>query len=483
MIPDKRLSKLFKQCLSRALIALSLACQIPSLQGVCRADDDGDRPNIIFILADDLGYGDLSCFGQTNFSTPRIDRLAEEGMRLTNHYAGSTVCAPSRACLLAGQHTGHVYQRFNGNVQFRPDPDDRTVARLLKDAGYATAMIGKSGLSCNSEDGSLPNRKGFDHFFGYVSHRAAHRYYPEQLWRNGAPVGYPDNHDKSGAQYSGDLFLADALQFIERHKNGPFFLHLSLQQPHADLAVPLKWKEPFLEKYEETPFEGGHYRAESHPKATYAGMVTYLDHTVGKIIDKLREANVSENTLVIFSSDNGAMSEGGWSRRYFNSSGPLRGGKRDLYEGGIRVPTIAWWPGKVAPGSESPHVSAFWDFLPTVCEIIGVQTPSNTDGISYLPTLLGKGEQQTHPYLYWEFYEQGGKQAVRMGKWKGVRLDVSQNPDGALELYDLEADLGEAHNVALKHPDVARRLEELIRAAHTDSEIVSFAKRSKRPSQ
>jgi arylsulfatase A-like enzyme len=404
-------------------------------------------------------------------------------MRLTNHYAGSTVCAPSRACLLAGQHTGHVYQRFNGNVQFRPDPDDRTVARLLKDAGYATAMIGKSGLSCNSEDGSLPNRKGFDHFFGYVSHRAAHRYYPEQLWRNGAPVGYPDNHDKSGAQYSGDLFLADALQFIERHKKGPFFLHLSLQQPHADLAVPLKWKEPFLEKYEETPFEGGHYRAESHPKATYAGMVTYLDHTVGKVIDKLREANVSENTLVIFSSDNGAMSEGGWSRRYFNSSGPLRGGKRDLYEGGIRVPTIAWWPGKVAAGSESPHVSAFWDFLPTVCEIIGVQTPSNTDGISYLPTLLGKGEQQTHPYLYWEFYEQGGKQAVRMGKWKGVRLDVSQNPDGALELYDLEADLGEAHNVALKHPDIARRLEELIRDAHTDSEIVSFAKRSKRRSQ
>ena len=221
----------------------------------------------------------------------------------------------------------------------------------------------------------------------------------------------------------------------------------------------------------------------TRPKATFAGMVTLLDHTVGKVIDKLSEVNVSENTLVIFSSDNGAMSEGGWSRRYFNSSGPLRGGKRDLYEGGIRVPTIAWWPGKVAPGSESPHVSAFWDFLPTVCEIIGVQTPSNIDGISYLPTLLGKGMQQTHAYLYWEFYEQGGKQAVRMGKWKGVRLDVSKNPDGALELYDLEEDLGEAHNLVLDHPDVASRLEELMRAAHTDSEIVSFAKRSQRRSQ
>lgn len=434
-------------------------------------------PNIIFILADDLGYGDLGCFGQQNFDTPHLDQMASDGIKLTQHYAGSTVCAPSRACLLTGTHTGHVYQRFNGNIEFREDPLDITVATLLKDAGYHTAMIGKSGLSCRSDDGAMPNRKGFDHFFGYINHNTAHRYYPEALYRDGAKVLYPNNHGKEGELYSGDLFLKDTLDYLELHATQPFFLHLSLQQPHADLAAPDEWKAPFLDKFEDEPFPGNGYRAEPHPKATFAGMVTYLDDTVGKVRAKLEELGIADNTLIIFSSDNGAMTEGGWSRENFNSSGPLRGGKRDMYEGGIRVPTIACWPGKIEPGSESAHVSAFWDFLPTACDVADIDTPDDVDGISYLPTLLGEGEQSEHEYLYWEFYEQGGKQAVRWGEWKGVRLDVNKNRNGPLELYDLSSDLGETNNVASEHPDVLKKLAEMMDEAHVDSPIIRFGGR------
>ena len=439
-----------------------------------------DRPpNIIFILADDLGYADLGCFGQQNFATPHIDRLAAEGLRFTDHYAGSTVCAPSRACLLTGMHTGHVFQRFNGSVSFRDDPQDTTVARLLSAAGYHTAMIGKSGLSCNSDDGDLPRRKGFDEFFGYSSHSAAHRYYPTWLWKNGEKIEYEQNHGKEGELYSGDLFRSAALEYIEAQAARPFFLHLSLQQPHADLAVPDAWKKPFLGNFDDAPYQGGNYRAEPHPKATFAGMVTYLDDTVGRVMAKLEELGIAENTLVIFSSDNGAMSEGGWSRENFNSSGPLRGGKRDLYEGGIRVPTVAWWPGTIDGGRTTNHVSAFWDFLPTACELAQAQMPDDLDGVSYVPTLLGRAGQQQHKYLYWEFYEQGGKQAVRMGKWKGVRLRVSQDLEGPIELYDLEADLGETTNVAEQYPKIVAAINEKMREAHVDSEVVSFVKRPK----
>ena len=437
------------------------------------ADDTALRPNIVFILADDLGYGDLSCFGQRNFSTPHLDRLAAEGLKLTNHYAGSTVCAPSRACLLTGMHTGHVYQRLNGTIQFRDDPLDITVARHLKQAGYHTALIGKSGLSCNSDDGGLPNRKGFHYVYGCTSHGAAHRYYPEWLWDNGQRIELHGNDVFEGEHYSGDLFLDKALLYLEQHASKPFFLHLALQQPHADLNVPTKWREPFVGKFQETPFGGRWYRPETHPKATFAGMVTYLDHSVGLVVQKLKELGIAERTLVIFSSDNGAMSEGGWSRDYFNSSGPLRGGKRDLYEGGIRVPTIAWWPGVVAAGQTSDHVSAFWDFLPTACELAGATPPADIDGISYAPLLLG-GKQPQHEFLYWEFYERGGKQAIRQGQWKGVRLNVSRDRDGPLELYDLHADPGETTDVASNHPEVVAKLARLMQSAHTESEVVSF---------
>jgi arylsulfatase A len=433
-----------------------------------------ERPNIVFILADDLGYGDLGCYGQKNFATPNIDRMAAEGLRFTQHYAGSTVCAPSRACLMTGLHTGHTWQRANGGPGMRPDPEDVTVARLLKDAGYRTALIGKSPF-IKDNDGLRPNAKGFDHFFGYANHSAAHRYYPESLWRNGEKVLYSDNHSQEGAQYSSDLFVQDALAWLDENADEPFFLHLTLQQPHADLNVPAKWKERYLGKFNETPFAGNHYRAEPNPLATFAGMVTHLDDAVGQVLTKLRELGVAENTLVLFSSDNGAMNEGGWSREAFDSSGPLRGGKRDLYEGGVRVPLIAWWPGSIAPGGETDHISAFWDFLPTVCELTGAAAPADTDGISYLPTLLGKGKQAPHDYLYWEFHERGGKQAVRQGEWKAVRLDVNKKRPRPLELYNLSNDVGETHDVAAEHPEIVARMQKLMREAHVDTDQFQIA--------
>jgi arylsulfatase A-like enzyme len=431
------------------------------------------RPNLVLILADDLGYGDVGCYGQTNFATPHLDRMAAEGMRFVQHYAGSPVCAPSRACLLAGQHTGHVFQRANGEIAFRPDPQDICIARLLKDAGYHTALIGKSGLSGRTPNPRHPNDKGFDHFFGFVSHGEAHRYYPETLLRNGDSVRLEGNHGMEGSQYTGDLFLADALRYLDERAhagNGqPFFLHLAFQQPHPDLAAPAKWREPFVGKFDETPFPGDNYRAESHPKATFAGMVTCLDDAVGQVLARLRELGLAENTLVLFASDNGAMSEGGWRREYFQSSGGLRGGKRDMYEGGIRTPLIAWWPGHVSANQQSRHVSAFWDFVPTACELAGATPPADVDGISFVPTLLGRTrEQRQHDYLYWEFYEQGGKQAVRQGPWKAVRLRALTPRRAVVELYHLDDDPAEEHDVAAEHPDVVARLTGLMREAHRD---------------
>ncbi|QDU53946.1 arylsulfatase [Aeoliella mucimassa] len=454
-----------------------------ALSGGQALAEDAEQPNIIFILADDLGYGDLGCYGQKNFATPRIDQLANEGLRFTQHYAGCTVCFPSRSVLLTGQHMGHVLCRANGDYQFPEDPQEITIASRLKQAGYHTAMIGKSGLSCRSDDPSLPNRKGFDHFFGYLSHGAAHRYYPEHLYRNGEQVDYPGNHGKEGDTYSGDLFLADALRYLDERAEagGPFFLHLSLQQPHADLQVTQKYREQFIGQFDEQPAKGGGYRDEAHPKSTFAGMVTYLDTTVGQVIDKLHQTGMAENTLVIFSSDNGAMSEGGWSAEYFTSSGPLRGGKRDMYEGGLRVPTIAYWPGTITAGTESDHQSAFYDFAATACELAGIAPPANTDGISYVPTLTGAGSQPTHEYLYWEFYEQGGKQAVRYGDWKGVRLNVNKNRNAPIELYNLADDLGEQHDIAANHPEVVKKIAAIMDEAHEPSPLIDFGQVRKKP--
>jgi arylsulfatase A len=449
------------------LVCLAIFGPTVAVQGA-----EASRPNIVFILADDLGYGDLSCYGQQNFSTPQLDRMAAQGLKFTQHYAGSCVCAPSRACLLAGQHTGHVFQRANGQIAFRPDPQDVCVARLLKNAGYHTAMIGKSGLSCRTTNGRLADEKGFDHFFGFIGHDAAHRHYPQSLWRDGEEVRYADNQGEEGAEYSCDLFLADALAYLDARAKAktPFFLHLSLTQPHADLAAPPKWRDPFVGKFDETPFAGNGYRAESHPKATFAGMVTCLDDAVGQVLARLQSLGLADNTLVLFASDNGAMSEGGWSRENFNSSGPLRGGKRDMYEGGLRTPLIAWWPGRIPGGGVTDHVSAFWDFAPTACELAGAKPPADADGISYLPTLAGRSaEQKQHDFLYWEFYEEGGKQAVRQGDWKAVRLNALKPASAKVELYNLADDLAEKHDVAAEHADVVARLSALMRDAHVDS--------------
>lgn len=429
----------------------------------------GSRPNIIFILADDMGYNDLSIMGQKNFKTPNLDKMAEEGMILTDHYAGSTVCAPSRATLLTGQHTGHVYQRGNGPIEFRPDPKDITIATRLKQAGYHTAMIGKSGLACNSSNATLPNEKGFDHFFGFLAHAAAHRFYPTELTRNGQIVKYPQNKGYTGEIYSGDLFLDDTLAYLDERARShqPFFLHFAIQQPHADLSVPEEFRQPFINKYDERSRGTGGYRPQTHPAATYAAMITYVDHTIRRVLQKLRKLAIEDNTLVIFSSDNGSYSEGGYHYSIHNSNAPFRGGKRDLYDGGIRVPTIAWWPGRIKTGVRSDHISAFWDFAPTALELAGLPIPEEMDGISYLPTLLGRPEEQKqHTYLYWEFYEQNGKQAVRYGKWKGIRLTLRNNRNGPIELYDIVNDPGETMNLADLYPEIVRRIAAFMENAH-----------------
>ena len=440
----------------------------------------GSRPNMIFILADDMGYNDLSIMGQENFVTPNLDRMAEEGMIFTDHYCGSTVCAPSRATLLTGNHTGRVYQRGNGDIEFRRDPHDITIATRLQDAGYHTAMIGKSGLACHSDDADLPNDKGFDHFFGFLDHRDAHRYFPPELVRNGERITYPGNHGSEGEIYSGDLLLDDTLTYIDQRgqEDAPFFLHLALQQPHADMVAPQEFRMPYVGQFEEEPYpEDRHYYPQTHPAATYAAMITYVDHTVRRVLQKLRELGIEEDTLVMFSSDNGSHAEGGYHYNIHDSNAPFRGGKRDLYEGAIRMPTLAWWPGMIPAGTRTDHISAFWDFPATALELAGESVPEEMDGISFVPVLVGReDEQEEHEYLYWEFYEFGGRQAVRHKKWKGVRLNVSEDRHGPLELYDLEEDPEESNNIADNHPDIVEKLAEFMEDAHEppESELFSF---------
>ncbi|MBN1361834.1 MAG: arylsulfatase [Sedimentisphaerales bacterium] len=427
-------------------------------------------PNIIFVLADDLGYGDLGCYGQQTIRTPNIDRMAAEGMIVTNHYAGSTVCAPSRCALMTGLHTGHCLIRGNARVPLRPE--DVTVPELLKQAGYATGLIGKWGLG-DADTTGAPNHQGFDYSFGYLDQRHAHNYYPDYLWRNGEKVAIPNEvrevNPPGGVAtkrvaYSHDLFAAEALQFIERHRDEPFFLYLALTIPHANNEARNEGME--VPSY-------GAYANEDWPDAQkgHAAMITRMDGDIGRLSEKLKALDLDEDTLVLFSSDNGPHQEGGADPTFFDSNGPLRGIKRDLYEGGIRVPLIARWPGKIKAGSGSELVSAFWDFLPTCCDIAHVVPPEHIDGFSYLPTLLGRDDQQRqHSYLYWEFHEQGKKQAVRLGDWKGVRLNVARDLDGPIELYNLRSDQGETTDVAAEYPDLAAKLGQIMAAARTPSE-------------
>jgi arylsulfatase A-like enzyme len=422
---------------------------------------DTRPPNIVFILADDLGYGDLGCYGQRRIKTPCLDRLAREGMRFTQCYAGSTVCAPSRCCLMTGKHTGHAVVRGNATVPVT----DTTVAEVLKKAGYRTGLVGKWGLGETGTPG-LPTRRGFDFFFGYLNQVHAHNYYPDYLWRNEQEVPIEGNVVKRGVaskrtHYSPDLLTREALGFLERSKEGPFFLYLTPTLPHANNE-----KEERDGNGMEVP-DAGPYRKESwpEPQKNHAAMITYLDTEVGKVLGKLKKLGLEENTIVFFSSDNGPLKEGGADPAFFQSWGPLRGYKRDLTEGGIRVPMIVRWPGKVKPGAVSDQVWAFWDFLPTAAHLAEVQPPEGLDGISMAPTLLGRGEQKQHRFLYWEFHERGSQFAVRMGKWKAIRLALH----APLKLYDLSTDLHEDHNVSADNPEVVARIEDYLKTARSES--------------
>jgi arylsulfatase A-like enzyme len=458
--------------------------------GVAYANTDtlentkGVKPNVIFILADDLGYGDLGCYGQKVIKTPNIDQMRAEGLKFTNAYAGSTVSGPSRACLMTGKHTGHGFLRGNGSIALRNDPYDITIPRVLKEAGYNSAMIGKSGLACNNKDGDLAQRKGFDYFFGYTSHTGAHFYYPKYLWRNGKKVFYKNNTGKTGDTFSSTQILNEALAYLEKHKNGPFFMHLAFQEPHAGLRAPEKFKKMYRGQFKEDPIKNDHYGDCSEPKTTYAAMVSHLDYNIGQVFKKLKELGIDENTVVFFASDNGSMNEGGYQRCWFNSSGILRGGKRDVYEGGIRVPFLVRWPKHIKPNSTTDQITAFWDIMPTVTDLAGLEKPSFTDGNSILPTLLGMPEaQKHHDYMYWEFYEGSGKRAIRKGKWKGVMLKTCQITDPVMELFNLEKDPSEQKDIAKQHPEVVAELKKLMDSAHTPSPIFRLASEHKQATQ
>jgi arylsulfatase A len=446
------------------------------------------KPNIIYILADDLGYGDLSCYGQKHFQTPNIDRMAKEGMLFTQHYAGCSVCAPSRSSLMTGQTTGHTPIRGNKEVPVEgqvPLPGNTvTIPKILKEAGYVTGGFGKWGLGYPGSEGE-PNNMGFDEFYGFNCQRLAHNYYPDHLWNNRKKVMLEGNTGDKFEQYAPELIHKQALQFMEKNRNRPFFLYYPTTIPHAELLLPKQYLEKFRGKFlPEKSFKGavpgdkgfrlGSYGTQPESHAAFAAMVTLLDEKVGEIFAKLKELGLDKNTIVIFSSDNGPHLEGGGDPGYFDSNGPLKGYKRDLYEGGMREPMIAWWPGKIKQGSTSDHISAFWDVMPTLAEIAGAKTPENLDGISFLPTLLGKAGQKQHETMYWEFHEQNGRQAVRKGNWKLVRYQVLLPDKITTELYDLNTDLHEDNNVADKHPEIVGELLQIMARSRRPSDVFPF---------
>ena len=441
-------------------------------------------PNIIWVMADDLGYGDLGSYGQEQIQTPRLDQMASEGLRFTQFYSGHTVCAPARSSLMTGQHTGQTRVRGNFSSvtsdRVPLEPEDFTVGELLQQAGYTTALIGKWGLGEPNTTG-LPNLKGFDYFWGFLNQRRAHTYHPEWVWRNDTRVVLDQNSDRvefsagfavgNHDHYSHDLDIKEAEWFIRANRDGPFFLYLALQIPHAELIVPDDSLEEYLDEdgnsiFDEQPFEGSAtYRPLSIPNATYAAMVTRLDRDIGGILDLLKELNIHENTLVFFTSDNGPHSAGGYNPDYFNSNGPLRGIKRDLYEGGIRVPMIVWMPGTVPQGETNEQVWAMWDFMPTAAEIAEVDIPDQINGISMMNALLNR-PQEDPEYLYWEFHEGVFSQAVRFDDWKAVRPDYGEE----IELYDLSTDFGETNNLAGQYPEIVEKAEELFHSARTSTE-------------
>ncbi len=476
---------------SLMVATVSAAAIIPAISG---AQTTATKPNIIYIYADDLGYGEIGPFGQKKIKTPNLDKFAAEGMKFTSHYTGTPVCAPARCNLLTGLHSGHAVVRGNYELggyedekeggHFPLPPHTLTVGKVLQQQGYVTGCVGKWGLGMHDTSGA-PNRQGFDYFFGILDQKQAHNFYPTHLWENGEryPLDneYVNVHENRGKKnpnvnfakyhkgdHASDHMTSKALQFLADNKDKPFFLYYANPLPHASLQPKQEYVEPYLDQFEEKgPHLGNGYAPHATPRAAYAGMISQLDAEVGMLMDKLKELGLDENTLIMFSSDNGpTFNVAGVDTEFFNSAGDLRGRKGDVYEGGIRVPTLARWPGKIAPGSVTDHRSAQYDFLPTVADLLNVELPEPVDGISYLPTLLGKDGQKNHDYMYWEFPERGGKQAVTRMPWKIVKTNMRKNPDAAWELYNLESDPGEKSNVAHQHPDIVKELDALAREAH-----------------
>jgi arylsulfatase A-like enzyme len=443
------------------------------------ASAQSPKPNIIFILADDLGYGEVGCYGQKLIQTPNIDRLAAEGMRFTQFYAGSTVCAPSRSVLMTGQHLGHTTVRGNAGARNMEAqsllPTDMTVARVLQQAGYATGLIGKWGLGEEDSTGE-PRKQGFDYYFGFLSQTHAHNHYPSYLWRNGEKVPLPNDlvpvgtvpgagYSTNRAVYGGDLFAKEALDFVERNKAKPFFLYYSVVTPHANnersRALGDGNEVPDFGIYKDKPWKDA--------EKAHAAMITRLDRDVGALLAHLKQLGLDERTLVMFSSDNGPHREGGpnYDPAFFNVSGPLTGLKRALTDGGIRVPFIARWPGRIKGGAVSDHVGYFGDMMATWAELAGTKPPAKVDSISIVPSLLGRGTQPKHEFLYWEFYEQGVSQAVLMdGRWKAIRLKTTTAP---VQLFDLATDIAEKTDVAAKNPKLVARAVELMQTARDDN--------------
>jgi len=475
------------------------------------------KPNIVYILADDLGYGELGVYGQKLIETPNIDALAKKGILFTNHYTGAPVCAPARSVLLTGLHSGHTHIRGNDEWAERGAIKDMkavlenpslegqrplldsivTVAEVLKTAGYKTGVFGKWGLGAPNTEG-VANKQGFDYFYGYNCQRQAHSYYPMFLWRNekrvllnnkyvafhanlkkGADIHDPSSYsDFKLNEYSATLIHEEAIDFIERNKKQPFFLYYASPIPHVPLQAPEKWVKYYQNKFgKEKPYTGGSYFPNRTPLAAYAAMISYLDEQVGELIAKLKEEGVYENTLIIFTSDNGPTFNGGTNTPHFDSAKPFKAqrgwGKGYLHEGGIRVPMIASWEGKIKPNTKTKHISSFYDVMATLSELAEVKAPAN-DGISFLPVLLDK-RQKKHKFLYWEFPQAGygGQQAVRMGKWKALRKNILKG-NMKLELYNLKKDIQEQHDVADKYPKIVRKIEAIMKKQHTTATLEKF---------
>jgi arylsulfatase A-like enzyme len=451
------------------------------LLGTCltAASFGQERPNLIWIMADDLGYGELGCYGQDVIVTPRIDEMARQGMRFTQFYAGATVCAPSRSVLNTGKHHGRTSVRGNagrGNPSAQAlGSNDLTVATLLRDAGYQTALIGKWGLGDVGEaESGLPRRQGFEHFFGFLDQHRAHNHFTESLWKNETRLNLPNQVtpvDQFGGGYADyghffadDLFTDEALKFVANHQDRPFFLYWSMVVPHANNE-----RSRVLKDGAHTP-DYGPYALKDWPAQDkgHAAMITRIDTYVGRMLDQLKLLGLDQNTLVIFTSDNGPHNESNHNLDRFKPSGPFTGIKRSLNEGGIRVPAIAYWPGTVPSGTETAHPAYFGDWMATAAELAGVKPPSDVDSISFLPTLLGEPERQkAHDFLYWEFHEGGFKQAaLYQGRWKGHRAG---SPDSPIRLYNLDRDIGEQFDVAADHPQVADVISRYLAQARTDN--------------